>query len=94
MDQKDGSLYLDEPKRFTTTGFTTFWQAVDKTVAYCDNKIMDATVDKVLNQREQRLARNRGSDAGDHTEASTDEAKDARHRINERKGARKSLNFY
>ena len=39
-DQHDSSLYLEEAQRYTSIGFRTYWDAVDRTLRFCDTTII------------------------------------------------------
>ena len=48
-DMRDSSLFLKEESRYTSTGLTTYWEAVDKTVKYTDTILF-----KKLEKREKQ----------------------------------------
>ena len=39
-DPKDDALYVRDQRRFTTEGLKKYWEAVDRTVRYCDSVIL------------------------------------------------------
>ena len=39
-NERDDGLYIKEQQRYTTDGLKSYWEAVDKTVRYCDSVIL------------------------------------------------------
>ena len=39
-DPKDADLYISDCGRFTTSGFKTYWEAVDRTTCYFDSILL------------------------------------------------------
>ena len=39
-DPNDGNLFLAESQRFTSEGLRAYWEAVDRTVRYCDSVLL------------------------------------------------------
>ena len=56
-DQYDTSLYITESRRYTATGLSTYWRAVDKTVKYADTILLK----KIKQKSENRCNNNRGN---------------------------------
>ena len=50
-DPQDTNLFIKESNRFTCTGFSAYWNAVDKTVKYCDTIL----IKKLLNAQSKKL---------------------------------------
>ena len=47
-DPKDDGLYVSDQKRFTTEGFKKYWEAIDRTIRYCDSVILKKRDQKKL----------------------------------------------
>ena len=39
-DPRNGNLYLKESQRFTSDGLDAYWDAIDRTVRYCDSVVL------------------------------------------------------
>ena len=56
-DSQDGNLFLKNQQRFTAEGKQTFWQAVDRTIKFCDSileKKRNKCIAREYNQMMQR----------------------------------------
>ena len=47
--RNDSTLYVSEARRFTTCGYAVYWEAIDKTVKFCDTIL----IKKILARQKQ-----------------------------------------
>ena len=52
-DCTDTNLYIKENRRFTALGYTSYWQAIDKTVKYCDTILIKKILSKTAKDQKQ-----------------------------------------
>ena len=49
-DAEDSTLFVKESRRFTAKGLDAYWEAVDKTIKYCDTLLMKKMNNKKKNK--------------------------------------------